>query len=86
MRRIERAAIKLQGTVYSVPRPGRHHDVIRVMVAEHQLPTPICGVQGFILSDETFVDRQDALRIALEAGQVATHHARAMGLDSADVW
>jgi hypothetical protein len=84
--RVERAAIKLGDRVFHVPRPGRHHDVIRSMVQRHGVKPPVCGVQGFMLTDHTFVDRMDALRIALDCGQVERHKARSMGLDSADVW
>ena len=57
------------GTVYSVPRPGRHHDVIRLMV-EKGRPTPISGEQGFVLSDGRFARRKPAARIAITAGQI----------------
>lgn len=84
--RVVRAAIKLGDRVFHVPRPGRHHDVIRSMVERHGVKPPVCGVQGFMLDDHTFVDRMDALRVALAAGQVERHKASAMGLYSEDVW
>lgn len=44
------------GTVYSVPQPGRHHDVIKLMV-EKGCKTPITGEQGFLLSNGAFCRR-----------------------------
>lgn len=57
------------GTVYSVPRPGRHHHVIHLM-ASKGLKTPITGEQGFVTSDGEFVRRTPAGRIAIKAGQI----------------
>jgi len=62
------AAIKEGDLVRSVPRPGRHHTIIRAAM-EAGLPTPITGEQGFLTSDGEFVGRKTAMRIALAAGQ-----------------
>lgn len=67
-RKIVAAAIKENGVVCFVPRPGRHHNVIREMAAAG-VPIPIVGVQGFITSDGLFVDRVTANRIAVIAEQ-----------------
>lgn len=90
--RVECAAIlwtdrdRKVGHIYSVQRPGRHHDVIRVM-AEAGLPTPITGEQGFLLNDGRFVRRKAALRIARQAEQLIREPtAPAHGLFSEDVW
>jgi hypothetical protein len=67
---IKRAAIKgRDGKVWSVPPPGRHHDVIRLM-ADNGCPTPISGVQGFLDIYGEFVGRRRAARMALNSGQV----------------
>jgi len=64
------AAIRaMDGKVFSVPRPGRHHDVIALMVKEGY-PIPVRGLQGFLLSNGEFVGRLMAARIAKEAGQI----------------
>lgn len=78
------AAIKQGGIVYSVPRPGRHHHVIKHMV-DCGIEPPIFGEQGFLTEDGTFVDREEARRIAIEAGQVVNpDHPRE--LFSEDLW
>lgn len=84
--RIEAAAIFQGGRVYSVPRPGRHHDVIKKMVHEDGLPTPIRGEQGFLLNTGKFVRRIPARRIAHEAGQFIKEPIHPNELFSEDVW
>lgn len=68
-RRIVAAAIKEGKMICSVPRPGRHGDVIRAM-ATAGIPTPINGEQGFLTSDGLFVDRRHARKIAVFAQQI----------------
>jgi hypothetical protein len=68
-RYIVAAAIKQDGMVCFVPRPGRHHHVIRAM-ATAGIPIPINGQQGFVTSDGLFVDRRRARKIAAQAGQI----------------
>lgn len=84
--RVVAAAILSLATdeVFSVPQPGRHHDVIRLMGAKFNQSDE----QGFILSDGRFVMRKAALSIAYRTGQlpegggVAPQH----GLFSEDLW
>ncbi len=56
---------------WSVPRPGRHSDVARLLCRAHPDASPFTGEQGFMTSAGRFVDRETAGRIALKAGQVA---------------
>ena len=68
---VEAAAIQKDGIVYSVPRPGRHHDAIRMMVLAGVVPSRDEGaVQGFLLSDGTFATRWKAAQVAYRAGQI----------------
>lgn len=85
---VKEAAIRLNGMVHSVPRPGRHHTIIDMLVLEKGFPPPIAGEQGFVLSDGKFVNRKKALKIALESGQLKLEdcHAPATGLFSEDLW
>jgi hypothetical protein len=57
------------GDIWSLPRPARHHHVIKFM-AESGEPTPINGEQGFVLSDGRFVMRKAAAYLALKNGQI----------------
>ncbi len=68
--RVTHVAILLDGQAYSLPAPNRHHDVIHLMVHEHNLPTPVIGEQGFLLEDGTFAGRVLAARNAIGSGQI----------------
>lgn len=78
------AAIKQGNMICSVPKPGRHHDVIREM-ARAGIPIPIDGEQGFLTSEGLFVGRKLAKDIALMAGQVLSNSSPTQ-LFSEDVW
>jgi hypothetical protein len=65
---VDRAAIWHRGRTYSVARPGRHHDVIRAM--DSAGIDPAQGHQGFITNAGRFVDRKQAMQIAIAAGQL----------------
>lgn len=84
------AAIKQDNAVYQLPKPARHHDIIRYMVEIAGLPKPITGEWGFIDDVEGFVDRITASRLAVEAGQVheiqVTRLDGYRGLYSEDLW
>ena len=82
---IDRAAIRYEGVVYDVPRPGRHHDVIAKMRADGR-PAPIRGCQGFITSTGRFVDRHHAALIAERAGQITKKTGPDDKLFSEDMW
>lgn len=79
------AAIKQGSMVCSVPKPGRHHDVIREM-AKSGIPIPITGEQGFLTSEGIFVNRYQAKDIARMAGQILAKHGNLDQLFSEDVW
>lgn len=85
--RIVRAAIRhVEGDVYSVPPPGRHHDVIRSMGERYQYRRSEGHVQGFLTSVGRFVDRDEAWGIAEQAGQLLPRATGAGHLFSEDVW
>ena len=81
---IERAAIRRYSTVWSVPRPGRHHDVIAFM-AEQGVESVGCE-QGFVTSGDRFVDRREAMTIARSAGQLIADPPEGAGLFSEDIY
>lgn len=77
------AAIRKEdGRVFSVPAPGRHHDVIRLMGEEFEQ----YDEQGFLLSDGNWVRRKVALIIAVRSGQIKEGKWPAHGLFSEDLW
>lgn len=65
--RIKEAAIQLDGKVWT---GRRHHLVIRSIIdALGADAAPVIGVQGFVTECGKFVEREEAARIAFEAGQ-----------------
>ena len=66
---IVRAAILHAGRVYSLDRPGRHSDIIRMM-ARAGLDAAAMHDQGFLTDTGRFVDRIQARQIAERAGQL----------------
>lgn len=83
--RIECAAIKKDGKVYVVPRPGRHHDVIHHMIHEVGLPNAH-GEQGFTTNYERFVNRTHGKQIAKKAQQLLKRASPNKHLFSEDLW
>lgn len=82
---IKQTAIKdNNGKVWTLPRPNRHHHIIRYMYANGMSGSFMDG-QGFILEDDTFVSREEAAKIALDCGQVETLKAPP-DLYSEDLW
>lgn len=77
-------AIKTLGGTYSLPKPNRHHNVIRHLF-DKGLKSH--GVQGFITDTGEFMNREQARSYAVAIGQVRsedTDHARL--LFSEDLW
>lgn len=82
MRRITCVAIQYEGETYSLPAPNRHHHVIRLIGGIHGP-----DIQGFLDDEGNFLNRKDALRVALDAGQVLDPaNIRANRLFSEDLW
>jgi len=65
---IATAAVRADGVVHTVPRPGRHHTIL------NSLPNDVGRRaerdQGFVTSTGRFVDRIEGAAIALAAGQI----------------
>jgi hypothetical protein len=94
---IETAALRVDGEVWTLPRPARHHVLIYAWGMAHwraghgltgsggpgELPDD--AEQGFVTSTGRFVTRDDALTIALAAGQVGQLIAPGT-LSSEDLW
>lgn len=71
---IERAALLVDSVVWSVPRPGRHTDVIALYIKSPERRGSANALtqraQGFLTNTGRFVSRAEALRIARAAGQI----------------
>jgi hypothetical protein len=69
----------------SLPKPKRHHDVIKAMAASG-MDVPIIGEQGFILSNGSFADRKYARKVAEQSGQLLERASSGPDLFSECVW
>jgi len=81
MRHIKHAAIRKDSIVYV---GYRHHNCIAVMVE--------CGItsrdsiQGFVDNDGVFLDRYEALLVAMDAKQIIKKHSPKDRLTSEDLY
>ncbi len=86
---IDRAAIiAADGKIITVPRPGRHHNVIWYMVGELGYHPPIIGEQGFVNEKGEFLNRIEAKAEAIRCNQIIPGQGRGEypELYSEDVW
>lgn len=67
--KIAAAAIKFRGKVYHLPAPNRHHHIIAYIRNLHETAVTQ-EVQGFLTNSGKFLDRKEAARIAIAAGQI----------------
>ena len=74
--------------IYSLPRPNRHHDLIRWISegTRYALPVTKGAIQGFLDSDNNFVSREEAKIIATEANQLLSRASVGKLLFSECVW
>lgn len=87
--RIAAVAICYRGKVWTLPPPARHHNVIRLIADETGETHIDCRdrAQGFIDTEGRYLDRFQALAVALANKQVLDENdIRAGRLFSEDVW
>ncbi len=63
-------AIKNAGKVWSLPKPNRHHNVIRHIVEVTGNGIKCSDVHGFITDDGVFLNRCEAMVLARVNGQL----------------
>lgn len=68
--RITEAAILDGDRLFTVPRPGRHHNVMLHMHDNYGYTNIHHVLQGFVTTSGRFVEREEAHRIAKAAGQL----------------
>ena len=64
------AAVKLDGVVWQLPAPARHHHVLWAL--DQVLPGRAIEAhdQGFVTADGRYVDRTEGAKLALDGGQI----------------
>jgi hypothetical protein len=64
-----RAAVRADdGVMFSLPRPARHGDVLHDLFRSQG--STVGAMQGFVDANGTFLTRQEAMQLALQAGLV----------------
>ena len=85
MKQITHVAVVFNYIIYSLPRPNRHHHVIRSIGG-------CCGgtKQGFLTDDGEYISRRDAFILAKENGQLTRlegeQYYQGNELFSEDLW
>jgi hypothetical protein len=85
VQKITHVAIMINGIVYSLPKPNRHHHVIRAL-ADLGLKTPIRGLQGFLDNNKKFLTRREAFEVAIASKQIEKPEHGLEELFSEDLW
>lgn len=67
---ITHVAIQYAGKTYSLPRPNRHHHIIRMIAAENGVGIKGPDVQGFMTDMGRFLNRSEAFLLASCNGQL----------------
>ena len=82
---VDRAAVVLDGEVWHLPRPARHHHILRAL--DNVLPGRAIEAheQGFVTSHGRYIGREEAAQIAMVTGQVSKLMAPP-DLYSEDLW
>ncbi len=88
---ITHVAVRVNGQVWSLPKPFRHHHIIRMIAdltgATHIDCSESRGDQGFLDASGRYLPRKEALPVALANKQVKNENdIRAERLFSEDVW
>jgi len=82
--KISNAAIMLaDGKILSLPRPARHNDIFGEAWFKENL---VGHEQGFTTNKGEFVDRREALLIAMSSGQLIRSPMVAGKLHTEDLW
>lgn len=91
-RRITHVAIKLNGVVWSLPKPSRHHHVYALINLmwrhEHhgQRDDGERDVQWFLDEEGRFLTRDEAFEVACAASQIKNGRIIGGCLTSEDLW
>ena len=80
--KIRAAAIFLDGKIYT---GFRHHKIIHQIYEDSGI-RPVTGKQGFVTDTGLFVDRAEAARIAIAAGQITETKYHFTDLFSEEMW
>lgn len=88
---ITTAALLVDGVIWTLPRPARHHVLIHAYALAHHGQAGVAGIrlnmQGFMTSRGRWVSREEALGLARVAGQLRQSQELSPGrLTTEDLW
>ena len=63
-------AVKTDRKLWTLPRPYRHHNVLRMIFASHEARNYETEQEGFVDSDGNFLTRIEAMQVAINNGQL----------------
>ena len=90
MKYITHVAVQFKEVVHSLPKPNRHHNVIRMIAQENGVGIDGPHKEGFLDNYGTFHNRTSAMLIATSAGQLnrkaGDNHYQGPELFSEDLW
>jgi hypothetical protein len=72
--------------MYSLPRPNRHHHIIRLIADEIPGAHITQEWQGFLDDTGKFLGRQEAVKVARRCGQILVKTSPSYMLFSEDIW
>ena len=64
------AAIVHGEKVYTLPKPNRHHNIIKHIADKEGSYRPTKAIQGFVDEHGNFLTRKEAAKIVIENGQL----------------
>ena len=87
---ITHVAISYEGVVHSLPKPNRHHNVIRMIASQNGVGIRGPDVQGFVTNHNRFLNRREAYELAVQNKQLARREGpqfyQGNELYSEDLW
>jgi hypothetical protein len=82
------AALKVENFIVSAPPPARHHTLLHALHNAYGKRGPMVKStdQGFVTSAGRFVGREEAVLLAVAAGQILRPKFQPTQLFSEDLW
>lgn len=80
------AAIRLRGSIFTLPQPARHHDIMIDMVLKRDVTDTANAEHGFLDNTGHFHCRASAAKVAIAAGQIKKGLTIPLRLYTDDLW
>lgn len=84
--KIKGVAVLYDDTVYHLPRPKHHKDLVEVLKRIYKDYDKDLAVKGFFTDKKDFITRERAARLALKSGVPEDDIKKYPELHSSDLW